>query len=38
LKEKQFEEIVGLDVSIRALEIATRRLRLTQVAHDPVYR
>ena len=28
LKEKQFDEIVGMDVSIRSLEIATRRLRL----------
>jgi 3' terminal RNA ribose 2'-O-methyltransferase Hen1 len=28
LKEKQFEELVGMDVSIRALEIANDRLRL----------
>jgi 3' terminal RNA ribose 2'-O-methyltransferase Hen1 len=28
LKEKQFEEIVGMDVSIRALEIANDRLRM----------
>jgi 3' terminal RNA ribose 2'-O-methyltransferase Hen1 len=28
LKEKQFEEIVGLDVSIRSLEVAQRRLKL----------
>lgn len=28
LKEKQFDEIVGMDVSIRSLEIAARRLRL----------
>jgi 3' terminal RNA ribose 2'-O-methyltransferase Hen1 len=28
LREKQFEEIVGLDVSIRSLEVAQRRLRL----------
>ena len=28
LKEKQFEEIVGMDVSIRSLEIASERLRL----------
>lgn len=28
LKDKQFEEIVGLDVSIRSLEIATARLRM----------
>jgi 3' terminal RNA ribose 2'-O-methyltransferase Hen1 len=27
LKEKQFEEVVGLDVSIRALETARRRLK-----------
>jgi 3' terminal RNA ribose 2'-O-methyltransferase Hen1 len=31
LKEKQFEEIVGLDVSYRALEIAKRRLRLERL-------
>jgi 3' terminal RNA ribose 2'-O-methyltransferase Hen1 len=31
LKEKQFEEIVGLDVSIRSLEIAKRRLRLERL-------
>ena len=28
LKEKQFEEIVGMDVAVRALEIAKDRLRL----------
>lgn len=28
LKEKQFEEIVGMDVSVRSLEIAKDRLRL----------
>ncbi|NLF09761.1 MAG: 3' terminal RNA ribose 2'-O-methyltransferase Hen1 [Pirellulaceae bacterium] len=28
LKDKQFEEIVGMDVSIRSLEIATARLRM----------
>jgi 3' terminal RNA ribose 2'-O-methyltransferase Hen1 len=28
LKERQFEEIVGMDVSVRSLEIATERLRL----------
>jgi len=28
LKEKQFENIVGMDVSIRSLEIANRKLRL----------
>ena len=28
LKEKQFEEIVGMDVSIRSLEIANDRLRM----------
>ena len=27
LKDKQFEEIVGLDVSIRTLEVAQRRLK-----------
>lgn len=31
LKEKQFEEIVGLDVSIRSLEIAQRRLKLDRL-------
>ncbi|MBN2561061.1 MAG: 3' terminal RNA ribose 2'-O-methyltransferase Hen1 [Phycisphaerae bacterium] len=28
LKQKQFEEIIGMDVAIRSLEIANRRLRL----------
>ena len=31
LKDKQFEEIVGLDVSIRSLEAAQRRLRLERL-------
>jgi 3' terminal RNA ribose 2'-O-methyltransferase Hen1 len=31
LKEKQLEEIVGLDVSIRALEVAQRRLKLERL-------
>jgi len=31
LKEKQFEEIVGLDVSIRSLEAAQRRLKLERL-------
>ena len=31
LREKQFEEIVGLDVSIRSLEIAQRRLKLERL-------
>lgn len=31
LKEKQFTEIVGLDVSIRSLEIAQRRLKLERL-------
>ena len=31
LEEKQFEEIVGLDVSIRALERASERLRLDRL-------
>jgi 3' terminal RNA ribose 2'-O-methyltransferase Hen1 len=31
LKEKQFERIVGVDVSYRALEIAQRRLRLDRL-------
>lgn len=32
LKERDFEEIVGLDVSYRALDMAQRRLRLDQLA------
>ncbi len=32
LKEKQFEEIVGMDVSVRALELAKDRLRLDDLA------
>lgn len=31
LKEKQFEQIVGLDVSIRSLEVAQRRLKLERL-------
>jgi 3' terminal RNA ribose 2'-O-methyltransferase Hen1 len=31
LKDKQFEQIVGMDVSIRSLEIAQRRLRLERL-------
>jgi 3' terminal RNA ribose 2'-O-methyltransferase Hen1 len=31
LKEKQFEEVVGLDVSIRSLEVAQRRLKLERL-------
>src|SRR5438128_3296200 len=31
LKEKQFEEIVGLDVSIRSLEVAQRRLKVDRL-------
>jgi 3' terminal RNA ribose 2'-O-methyltransferase Hen1 len=31
LKDRQFEEIVGMDVSIRSLEIATRRLKLERL-------
>lgn len=31
LKDRQFEEILGLDVSIRTLEIATRRLKLERL-------
>jgi 3' terminal RNA ribose 2'-O-methyltransferase Hen1 len=31
LKEKQFEEIIGLDVSIRSLEVAQRRLKLERL-------
>ena len=32
LKDRQFEEIVGVDVSVRALEIATRRLKLERLS------
>jgi 3' terminal RNA ribose 2'-O-methyltransferase Hen1 len=31
LKEKQFEEIIGMDVSIRSLEVAQRRLKLERL-------
>ncbi|WP_459558024.1 3' terminal RNA ribose 2'-O-methyltransferase Hen1 [Lacunimicrobium album] len=31
MKEKQFEEIIGMDVSIRTLEIASRRLKLDKL-------
>src|SRR5262249_23982634 len=31
LKEKRFQEIVGLDVSIRSLEVAQRRLKLERM-------
>ena len=31
LKDRQFEDILGLDVSIRTLEIATRRLKLERL-------
>ena len=31
LKEKQFEEIVGLDVSIRTLEVAQRRMKVDRL-------
>src|SRR5262249_17701720 len=31
LKDKQFEEIMGLDVSIRSLEVAQRRLKLERL-------
>ena len=31
LAEKQFEEVVGVDVSVRALEIAARRLKLDRL-------
>lgn len=31
LKERQFEEIVGMDVSVRSLEIASERLRLEEL-------
>jgi 3' terminal RNA ribose 2'-O-methyltransferase Hen1 len=31
LKDKQFEEVVGLDVSVRSLEVARRRLKLERM-------
>ena len=31
LKDKQFDEILGMDVSVRSLEIASRRLRLDEM-------
>jgi len=31
LKDRQFEEIVGMDVAIRTLELATRRLKLERL-------
>jgi 3' terminal RNA ribose 2'-O-methyltransferase Hen1 len=31
LKDKQFEEIVGMDVSIRSLEVAQRRMKLERL-------
>jgi 3' terminal RNA ribose 2'-O-methyltransferase Hen1 len=39
LKEKQFEEIVGLDISIRSLEVAQRRLKLERLpSYSPLPR
>jgi 3' terminal RNA ribose 2'-O-methyltransferase Hen1 len=38
LKERQFEEIVGLDVSIRSLEVAQRRLKRTHQWPSPLPR
>ncbi len=32
LKDKQFETIVGMDVSVRALEVANRRLKLDRMS------
>lgn len=31
LKDRQFEEVLGMDVSVRALEIATRRLKMERL-------
>jgi 3' terminal RNA ribose 2'-O-methyltransferase Hen1 len=31
LKDRQFEEVVGLDVSVRSLEVAARRLKLDRL-------
>lgn len=38
LKERQFEQIVGMDVSVRSLEIAHRRLRLDRVTGQQLER
>jgi ubiquinone/menaquinone biosynthesis C-methylase UbiE len=31
LKDRQFEEILGMDVSVRTLEVAARRLKLERL-------
>ena len=38
LKDKQFAEIVGLDVSVRSLEIASRRLKLDRLPEQQAKR
>lgn len=38
LKERQFEQIVGLDVSLRALELASRRLKLERLSEKQAAR
>lgn len=38
LKDRQFEEILGLDVSVRTLEVAARRLKLERLPDHQVNR
>ena len=38
LKDRQFEEIVGMDVSIRSLEVSTRRLKLERLPDNQANR
>jgi 3' terminal RNA ribose 2'-O-methyltransferase Hen1 len=38
LKDRRFEEVVGLDVSIRTLEVASRRLKLERLADNQAKR
>lgn len=38
LKDRQFEEILGMDVSIRTLEVATRRLKLERLPDNQANR
>lgn len=38
LKDRQFEEILGMDVAVRSLEVATRRLRLERLPDNQANR
>jgi 3' terminal RNA ribose 2'-O-methyltransferase Hen1 len=38
LKDRQFEEVVGVDVSVRSLEVAARRLKLERLSATPADR